>query len=240
MTTMENVHLICLPFAGAGASFFKDWQSSAPEGLHIVPVQLPGREERFIDAPHTEAARAVDEVYAAVLDRIQGADRVAVFGHSLGAVLAYDLAHRLADTQGVPLARLFVSGSPGPWNGRESRATGLDDDAFLAQVREFAGYDHPALAHPEMRELLLPMLRADVEMHENYRPASDKPLGVPVTALRGSTDELVGPELLQQWSAATTAAFSAVEMDGGHMYMADDAPALLRVIAAELGSADAR
>ncbi|MCX5193517.1 alpha/beta fold hydrolase [Streptomyces sp. NBC_00249] len=237
---MKTTYLICLPFAGAGASFFKDWQALAPEGLHIVPVQLPGREERFIDAPHTEVARAVEEAYSATLGQLAGADQVAVFGHSLGAVLAYELAHQLAGTQGVSLARLFVSGSPGPWNGRESRATGLDDEAFLAQVREFAGYNHPALEHPEMRALLLPMLRADVEMHENYRPSSDKPLDVAITALRGRDDELVDSALIAQWREATTAEFAPAELDGGHMYLADGAEALLQLIAAELGTADAR
>jgi surfactin synthase thioesterase subunit len=237
---MPTTHLICLPFAGSGASFFKEWQSIAPEGLRIVPVQLPGREERFIDAPHTEVARAVEEIHTTVLDQLADAERVALFGHSLGAVLAYELTHQLCASRAVPPSRLFVSGSPGPWNGREHRATGLDDEAFLAQVRAFAGYDHPALAHPEMRALLLPMLRADVQMHENYRPASDKPLDVAITALRGSGDELVDAEQTAQWREATTAEFRTAELDGGHMYLADDAEALLRLIAAELGTADAR
>ncbi|MGW4226946.1 thioesterase II family protein [Streptomyces bauhiniae] len=237
---MPTTHLICLPFAGSGASFFKEWQSVAPEGLQIVPVQLPGREERFIDAPHTEAARAVEEIHSGVLDQLADAERIAVFGHSLGAVLAYELMHQLSVSQPASLSRLFVSGSPGPWNGREHRATGLDDEAFLAQIRAFAGYDHPALAHPEMRALLLPMLRADVQMHENYRPTSEKPLDVAVTALRGSEDELVDAEQIAQWRDATTADFRTAELDGGHMYLADDAESLLRLIATELEPVDAR
>ncbi|MFG2521037.1 thioesterase II family protein [Streptomyces sp. NPDC048527] len=237
---MDPTYLICLPFAGAGASFFKEWQQHAPEGLHIVPVQLPGREERFIDEPHTDAARAAEDACDQVLGQVDGAGRVALFGHSLGAVLAYELAHRLCGMDGVTVDRLIVSGSPGPWNGRESRASDLDDEGFLAQVRLFAGYSHPALENPEMRELLLPMLRADVEMHENYRPASEKPLPVPITAVRGCDDELVDSAQLGQWAKATSAGLTTGELVGGHMYLTDKAPDLLRLIAAELRTGTGR
>ncbi|MGW7074197.1 thioesterase II family protein [Streptomyces sp. NPDC054871] len=237
---MEPTYLVCLPFAGAGASFFKEWEKQAPEGLSILPVQLPGREERFIDAPHTDVARAAEEAFSWVIEQIGGTARVALFGHSLGAVLAYELAHRLSGVDGVELARLFVSGSPGPWSGRESRATGLDDEGFLAQVRRFAGYSHPALEMPEMRELLLPMLRADVEMHESYLPASDKPLSVPITSMRGRDDELVDTAQISQWEQATTVGLTTAEFDGGHMYLADAAAPLLQLMGTALAAEEAR
>ncbi|WP_433260179.1 thioesterase II family protein [Actinosynnema sp. CS-041913] len=233
---MQPTVLICLPFAGAGASFFGSWQSRLPEGVKVAAAQLAGREERFVEEPGTEVARAVDDVLPWVVEQVAGAGQVALFGHSMGAVLAYDLAHRLGEVAGVSLAKVFVSGSPGPWSARESRATGLDDDEFVARVQRFAGYSHPALEHPEMRELLLPVLRADVAMHENYRPASDKPLSVPITALRGRDDGLVSAEQVAQWSAATTGAFACVEFAGGHMYLSDDPDDLLRHLAAELGA----
>ncbi|MGF1426687.1 thioesterase II family protein [Kitasatospora sp. LaBMicrA B282] len=227
---MQPTQLICLPFAGSGASFFKQWLPIAPPGLQLVPVQLPGREERFADTPHTEVARAVDEVHAWLLQRLGAGGPVALFGHSLGAVLAYELAHRLAGSDGQVPVRLFVSGSPGPWSPRADRATGLDDEAFVARVRRFSGYTHPALEDPEMRELLLPLLRADVEMHEGYRPASDKPLPVPITALRGADDALVDAAQCAQWAAATSARFATAELAGGHMYLAEGAADLLALI----------
>lgn len=231
---MEPTYLVCLPFAGAGASFFKGWQRHAPEDVRVLPVQLPGREERFTDPPYTDVARATEDARAQVLRQVGGDARVALFGHSLGAVLAYELARRLGDADGIRPVRLFVSGSPGPWKGREKQATGLDDEAFLAQVRRFAGYSHPALEDPEMRSLLLPMLRADVEMHEAYRPSSDEPLTVPITSLRGRADELADMAQIAQWAQATHAGFATAELDGGHMYLADDPAALLRLIGTEL------
>ncbi|MFD7275820.1 thioesterase II family protein [Streptomyces sp. NPDC059862] len=231
---MEPIALVCLPFAGAGASFFRAWEKHVPETLRIVAVQLPGREERFVELPHTDVAQAVADAYDQVVRLTGGAGRVAVFGHSLGAVLAYELAHKLGELEGISVERLFVSGSPGPWDGREARASDLDDEAFLAQVRRFAGYAHPALEHPDMRELLLPALRADVAMHENYRPSTDKSLQVPVTALRGRHDELVSGAAVARWADVTESGLSMVELDGGHMYLADDVPALLRVIDAQV------
>jgi surfactin synthase thioesterase subunit len=227
---MEPTVLVCLPFAGAGASFFKKWQPAAPAGLRMLAVQPPGREERFVDDPATRVAPVADEACSWVLPRLEGAGRVALFGHSLGAVLAYELAHRLAEASPVPVVRLFVSGSPGPWTPRPDRATGLDDERFMARVRRFAGYDHPAMNDPEMLDLLLPLLRADVEMHESYRPSSDRPLPVPITALRGRDDDLVDADGCAQWADATSAEFSAIELDGGHMYLTEGEETLLRLI----------
>ncbi|MER7693459.1 thioesterase domain-containing protein [Streptomyces sp. NPDC097610] len=185
---MEPIALVCLPFAGAGASFFRAWEKHVPQTLRIVAVQLPGREERFVEPPHTDVAQAVAD--------------------------AYDQVVRLT--------------------GGAGRAGDLDDEAFLAQVRRFAGYAHPALENPDMRELLLPALRADVAMHENYRPSTHTSPQVPVTALRGRHDELVSGAAVARWADVTESGLSLVELGGGHMYLADDAPALLQVIDAQV------
>lgn len=226
---MPPTVLVCLPFAGAGASFFRSWRSA---DLRVLPVQLAGREERFTETPSTDVARAVDDALPRVLEGIDGAERVALFGHSMGAVLAFELARRISAVDGAPITRLFVSGAPGPWSPREHRATGLDDDAFLAQVELFSGYSHPALEDPEMRALLLPTLRADVEMHENYRPTPGDRLSAPITTMRGCADELVSAEQVAEWERATTARVTGMEFAGGHMYLTGDPDAVLQEIAA--------
>ncbi|WP_431930550.1 thioesterase II family protein [Micromonospora sp. RP3T] len=227
---MPSVTLICLPFAGSGASFFKKWQSAAPADWRMLAVQLPGREERLDDEPHTTVAAAVDEAHAWLRPRLDDAGRIVIFGHSLGAVLGYELARRMSADG--PIAGLVVSGSPGPGTVREDPAAGLDDDAFLAAVRRLAGYRHPAMDDPEMREMILPMLRADVAMHEGYRPPPGPPLRTPVTAVRGDGDDLVTPAECGQWADTTTAAFTSAELPGGHMYLTEPGGerALLRLI----------
>ncbi|MEU6231554.1 alpha/beta fold hydrolase [Kitasatospora sp. NPDC047058] len=227
--------LVCLPFAGGGAGFYRAWKNLPAPAPRIVPLQLPGREELFLDEPFTDAATAAAALAPKVAE-LAGGGPVALFGHSLGAVLAFELARVLERQPESGLTHLFVSGSPGPWTGRGNRATGLDDDAFLARVQEFAGYEHDALADPDMRELLLPILRADVEMHENYRPGSDEPLHTPVTSLRATGDTLVTRAEAEEWRQATTAAFRLVEPAGGHMYLADSPLPVVEAVTAALAA----
>ena len=165
-----------------------------------------------------------------------GRDIVIVFGHSLGAVLAFELSRKLTESPGKPTIRLAVSGSPGPWERREARATGLDDNAFLSQVSRLAGYDHPALQDPDLRELLLPIIRADVEMHERYAPELQRPVDFPITCIRGSDDALVTREAALQWRRATTRELRYVEIPGNHMYLINNSGALIAALT-ELGLA---
>lgn len=227
---MEQIHLVCLPFAGAGASFFHPWRTEAPSGVQVVAPQLPGREWRVDEEPYLDAGRAVDAIVPEVLAAVAGSGPVVLFGHSLGALLAFELAAALTEDGRTAVDHLVVSGAPGPWTRRARRATGLDDEAFVERVREFAGYTHEAFAVPEMRELILPALRADVAMHENYVPRVDRPLDVPITAVRGRTDELVSTVDAREWAAATTRDFVLVEVTGGHMYLVDGAHHVLDLV----------
>jgi surfactin synthase thioesterase subunit len=230
----DRTVLLCIPFAGAGPSFFHPWQGLSAGRWRVTSLELPGRERRILETPYRNVAEAAkDSVDAVVADLGEGA-RTVLFGHSLGAVLAYELVHLLS-ARDVRVERLVVSGSPGPWTQRERRAAGLPDEEFLARVEEFAGFRHEALDHPEMRELILPVLQADCEMHENYVPSTDDPVTVPICSLRGEADGLVTAAEARQWQDATTAGFSYVEFPGDHMYLVDSGRDVLDVIAAETG-----
>ena len=234
---MSQIPVLCFPFAGAGASAFRRAQEYGSDTVRICPLQLPGREDRFGEPPFTDAAAAVDDLLPLALDLVAGSPAVAVFGHSLGAVLAYEMAHRLRQFPRPELVRVFVSGSPGPWTRWEIRATGMTDEDFLRQVQGFAGYTHPALEHPELREMLLPTLRADVEMHENYLARPGRLIDVPIISIRGAEDGLVSREQAAEWKAATTAGCQLREVPGNHMYLIDSPVELVRLMAAELASA---
>jgi surfactin synthase thioesterase subunit len=213
--------LICFPFAGAGAALFRPWADALADTQVVTAVQLPGRESRFAEDPYTRVEHAIDDLEAELDVLLDGAADLTLFGHSLGAVLAYELALRVGHAApGLP-CRLIVSGSPSPSRPRARRASGLSDAEFLAQVREFAGYSHPSLEDPEMRELLLPVLRADVEMHEAYSSLDKALLEMPVIAVRGRDDELVSAAEIAAWQTVTTRPLQTVEVEGGHMYLAD-------------------
>ncbi|MDN3028475.1 alpha/beta fold hydrolase [Streptomyces sp. S.PB5] len=224
--------MLCVPFAGAGPSFFHPWKDLAGDRRRVVSVELPGRERRIMEEPFRNVVEAAKNTVDDVVAELGPGARTVLFGHSLGAVLAYELVHLLS-ARDVHVERLVVSGSPGPWTQRERRAAGLPDEEFLARVEEFAGFRHEALDHPEMRELILPVLQADCEMHENYVPSTDDPVSVPITSLRGDSDGLVTAEEGRQWRDATTAEFTYVEFPGDHMYLVDLGREVLDVIETE-------
>jgi surfactin synthase thioesterase subunit len=227
---LPPTRLLCLPFAGAGAGFFHGWRRTVPSTVRVVGLQLPGRESRLREDPVVRVEDAVEAVMPAVSAELARPGRIGLFGHSMGAVLAFELARRVEATAPGRLSRLFVSGSPVPWASRHEFATGLPDDEFIARVQRFAGYQHVGLAEPALRELLLPVLRADVRLHESYRPADRRPVRTPITAIRGTDDELVSAEQAAGWSAATAGGFDLLEIPGRHMYLTERPAELLAAI----------
>jgi len=220
--------VLCFPFAGAGAAAFRRCQEFSARRVRIIPIELPGRATRFAQPPYTTVSEAVDGLYPEIAELLAGEPEVAMFGHSLGAVLAFEMALKLEPSFAV--RGVFVSGSPGPWTRRARRASGLSDDEFLERVAELAGHSHPALEDPELREMLLPVLRADVEMHEAYLGTPGVRLDAPLFSIRGADDDLVSAAEAAEWADATTGAFRAVEVPGDHMYVADDPLALVRLV----------
>ncbi|MEU6238332.1 alpha/beta fold hydrolase [Kitasatospora sp. NPDC047058] len=233
---MPELSLVCVPFAGAGAMSFRSWNAPAEPDIRIVPVRLPGRERLIEEEPLRSVPEAVRLVLPELLEAVRGT-RVALFGHSSGGVLAYALALELAAAPDVEVVRLFASGAPAPGAPRSRRATGLPDEQFIERIEEFAGYRHPALDNPGMRELILPTLRADVEMYETYRFDPDAVLPVGITALRGRDDECVELAEARAWERATSADFTLVEMAGGHMYLNNAVPDVLGIVRAATAAA---
>ncbi|MBX7550192.1 alpha/beta fold hydrolase [Streptomyces sp. NPDC004232] len=214
--------LMCLPYAGAGAGVFRPWQDDPGLPFRVVPVQLPGRDEWFVEDPCSsmpDAARVcADQI------RVSAADGpYAVFGHSFGALLAYETVRLLAAEGGPLPERLVVSGAAAPGLPRP-RMDGalLDDEAFVARLRHLVGYDHDAWHEPELRELLLPALRADLEIQDGYVPSPGPALKVPVTVLRGTEDSLVGRADAARWAECAAAGADLVDVPGGHMYFTED------------------
>lgn len=210
-----EVRLHCLPFPGAGASAYLPWADILPPWVELCAVQLPGREDRFLEEPLTRFPDVVEAVAAALAP---GATRpYALFGHSGGALLAYDVARALA-ARGLPRpVHLFVSGESAPGHpSADAPAHALPDAAFLEAVRARGGLDEELLANEELVELVLPILRADFTWYETYRPAQGALLDCPVTAYAGRADDLIDLAGVRRWGELTTGPFKVHILDGDH------------------------
>ncbi|MFF5455490.1 thioesterase II family protein [Streptomyces sp. NPDC012950] len=223
--------LFCLPHAGAGASVYRRWPALLADVAEVVPVQLPGRESRFGEPRHTRTAQVVDALADHVLERAARHPRLAVFGHSMGALLAHELAHALADRGRAP-GHLFVSGYRAPSLPRPSEDVHrLPREELIAHLGRMEGTHPEVLAHPELLDLLLPVLRADYELCETHRHTPRPPLSAPVTAFGGDADPGVAPAHLEAWAELTTGPFRHHLLPGGHFYLNDRLPDVLALLA---------
>lgn len=226
--------LFCLPHGGAGASAYQAWEALVPGDVDLVPVRLPGRESRFTEPLARRAAELVDALLEPLL--AHAGSRFALFGHSLGGLLAYELARATAKA-GRPPALLVVSGCPAPHllprHGDPLVHTMTDED-LLAHVRALAGPATPALDVPELAGLIVPVLRADYEVYETYRHRPGDPLTVPVTVLAGADDSEATAAELSAWRELTAPAPEFHIFPGGHFHLSDHPEKVVGVVVARL------
>lgn len=238
---MARTRLFCFPYAGAGASVYRRWATRLPKSVEVLAAQLPGREDRIGEPTVDDWETLVSSVIES-LGPHSGL-RYALFGHSMGAVVAFEVARALRKAGRPGPAHLFVSGRrPGSGAGNEGAPlAGLPDaDLVRALERTYGSIaSSPALAHPEVRELTLPVLRADVALLERYLHREEPPLGCPLTAYGGQADPSVSPEQLQGWQSETSAAFRSRAFPGGHFFVESSVDALLVDIAQTLGREEA-
>jgi medium-chain acyl-[acyl-carrier-protein] hydrolase len=228
--TAEQIRLLCFPYAGGSVSIYRHWTDLPPE-IGVCAVQLPGRDERFRERAFTRVDKLCDALVPALgcyLDM-----PFAMFGHSMGAIIAYESARRLEARGQVPV-RLFASGHRAPHLPlRRKRAFDLSNQAFRERLRELNGTPEDVLRNPDLMELVLPRLRDDFELSETYERQQAR-LICPITALGGSEDREVSRSDLEGWRLVTTADFDVKMFAGDHFYLDKQGPALHRHVAERL------
>jgi medium-chain acyl-[acyl-carrier-protein] hydrolase len=225
--------LFCLPHAGGGASAFRGWADALPADVEVCPVQLPGRENRLAE-PAFDRLEPLVQALADVADPWLDLP-FAIFGHSNGALIGFELA-RLLRARGRPgPLHLFASGRRAPDLPADRGLTHqLPEEEFLSTLQELGGLPPALLEHRELLELLVPALRADTAIHETYVFAEEAPLACPITAYGGLSDPRVAREQLEAWGRHTSGGFVARIFPGGHFYLQDDRPTVLRSLSADL------
>jgi medium-chain acyl-[acyl-carrier-protein] hydrolase len=228
-----HLRLFCFPYAGGGASVFRTWAQQAPAGIEVCPVQLPGRENYLQEPPYTRLKPLVQALVPVIVPYL---DRpFAFFGHSMGALISFELACRLRQQFDLKPVHLFVSGYRAPQLPRPNCSIhNLPESEFIEELRRLDGSPEDVLQNVELMELLLPVLRADFELCETYTYSQAGPLDCPLTAFGGWQDIIVGYEDLAAWREQTQASFRLQMYPGNHFFLNNTHLPLLRAVSQEL------
>jgi medium-chain acyl-[acyl-carrier-protein] hydrolase len=227
------VRLLCLPYAGGGPSAFRTWPARLP-GVEVLPVLLPGRETRMLEEPFDRMPPLVDALADAVAPEL---DRpYAVFGHSMGARLGFELLRELRRRdERAPLA-LFASSCKAPHVPRPPQPMfeTMPEKVFVARLRTMNGTPPEVFDNPELLELVLPAIRADFAVVDHYEYADEPALACPIRAFGGTMDTEAREDELLAWQAHTTTSFGLRMLPGGHFTIVSHEPEITAALAAEL------
>lgn len=228
-----GLRLFCFPYAGGGITPFLPWASSLPDWLEVVAVQPPGRGLRMRERPFTRLEPLVaglQEVIAPLLDR-----PFVFLGYSLGALVAFELARaRRAQGQSLPRALLVAARSAPQLPLAYPPTHALPLEPFVAELRRFNGTPEEVLQNRELMELLLPVLRADLEVNETYTHLPGPPLELPIFAYGGVEDPRCSPERLEAWGELTRGGFTMKLVQGGHFFIQTHGELLLHWLVEDL------
>jgi len=231
-----RLRLFCLPHAGGGATAFHSWNAALPGSVQICSVLLPGRETRLSEPLYTQMDPLVDVMAGELRHWLD--IPYAVFGHSMGALLAFEWVHRL-QREGLSMpAWLFLSGRRAPDSPDDTNPLhSLPDLEFIEEVtRLYDGIPHEFLRNAEFMEVILPILRADIAVVESYRFRESEPLDCPITVFAGKKDASVSWGELLAWKRQTRRRFSVQILPGGHIYPQRPLLQAISATLAELGS----
>lgn len=225
-----RLRLFCLPFAGGGASAFRTWGRALSPAIEVCPIQLPGRENRCSEPLHTEAI-ALAELLASQI-QLYADKPFALFGHSMGALLAFELTRVLQRQNApLPLSLFLAAHRAAHLPSRREPMHALPDVEFIEKLRRFGGFPNEILEHQELLDFLLPTLRADLTLCDLYSYTAGDTLNCPLHLYAGQQDTEVAPEEIEAWSEHTTQTASLRVFPSGHFFLREDGDALLQAIA---------
>jgi medium-chain acyl-[acyl-carrier-protein] hydrolase len=233
-----KMRVFCFPYAGGGASIYRGWGASLPGDVEVCPVQIPGRESRLREPAFAEPGPMVQAI-ADALDPSMNLPFV-FFGHSMGAMIAFELARELRRRGRPQPLHLFVSGRRAPQlPAREEPIHALPDAEFIEKLRELNGTPEEVLQHEELMKLITPILRADFSVNETYEYAEEPPLDAGISAFGGLGDAEVTREDLEAWKESTRGRFRLRMLPGDHFFINSNSDLILESVARDLAEVSA-
>ena len=213
----QHISLFCFPYAGGSASFYKNWSSELPHAIKVVGMEYPGRGEKENETLLKVFDVLLSHLEKEILSKIKGP--FAFFGHSLGAIIAFELARLLQDKHGLQPAALFLSGCPSPdIISLFSSMNEMKDESFIQSLEDLNGTPQGLMELAEFREFFLPILRADFSLLDSYVPAQMR-VKFPLVIFGGKQDPKVNIEDLSKWSFWTESSMSLIKLEGDHFFI---------------------
>ena len=223
--TRPLARLICFPYACGSASIYRGWKTCFPQTIEVIAIQPPGRETRFAEPLISDFQEYVRQASDAILT-LDSLPTV-IFGHSLGAAVAFEVCHAL-EAKGFRPRVLIVSGRPSPqFPLTRKRIAGLPDDEFVRGLDEFNGTPKEILQNQDLVDLFLPLWKADFKMAEDYVDhATIRPVNASILAIGSKQDPWLTDDAISQWSRFTKAEFEEAIFEGDHFYLNQQTKAL--------------
>jgi len=227
---MKETILFCLPYAGGSARIYAKWRKFLNSSVELFPIELAGRGKRFNEPFYSTMDEAIHDIYSQIKDKLN--HPFAIYGHSMGSLLAYELSYKIQQTNGLsPLHIFFSGGKPPHCRTVKKEIHKLTDSDFKNEIKRMGGTPNELLAEKELFEIFMPILRADFRLIETYRyiKKSDSKLNSKVTVLNGKEDEISDNELLG-WQQYTKQSCNIVNFEGGHFFINDHAESIVDLI----------
>jgi len=229
------LRLYAFAYAGGGATSFQTWQSRLHPAIELCALQLPGRGARYREVPYREFKPLVDRLCTEIQGQASPLP-FAFFGHSLGALLAFEVARRLKELGAKQPLHLFVSGCQAPqFRGPSKGLSKLEDERLIEELRHYAGTPREILEHQELMSLLLPCIRADFALVDDYRYEETPMLDIRMAVLAGKKDKRESIDQVNGWARETRNSCRIHWFEGDHFFIIPELQSVLECIHSELG-----
>lgn len=230
-----RLRLFCFPYAGGSASIYRSWSAQLPAEVALYPIQIPGRETRLLEQPFTQIDALIPALAQALRPHL--GMPFAFFGHSMGALVSFELARYLRDSRAPTPIHLFASGRRAPQiPSADPPIYHLPEAEFLAEVRRYNGTPDDVLENAELMQVVLPALRADFTLLETYAYRPGEPLACAISAFGGLDDHRVSQEALTAWREQTRGAFRMRMLEGDHFFLHSARDQLLGYLSEDLST----
>lgn len=213
----DKIRIFCFPYAGGGASAYRNWGTYFPDYVGVYPVQIPGRENRITERAIIDMNQLVDKIVDAMCPYTD--TKFLVFGHSLGAKISYEVCNRLREKGNNAPCHLIVSGSRAPHIPEPEPLHHLKDADFIEAMKRYSGMSREFLENKDLLNLFLPIFRADFILDETYRFIKYENFDFPITALYGDHDQDSETETVEAWGKYTNSSFNKKVFHGEHFFI---------------------